>query len=98
MDYIRQLRALYEVLQDQLRISRNIVSISIFVDDEWYYVGSSRRSYDRSRLEEMRKSLAEMGVAVEESFNLRNHLVCERVSCKSDLRIKECQRFALSYL
>ena len=59
MDYIRQLRALYEVLQDQLRISRNIVSISIFVDDEWYYVGSSRRSYDRSRLEEMRKSLAE---------------------------------------
>ena len=59
MDYIRQLRALYEVLQDQLRISRNIVSISIFVDDEWYYVGSSRRSYNRSRLEEMRKSLAE---------------------------------------
>lgn len=59
MDYIRQLRALYEVLQDQLRISRNIVSISIFVDDEWYYVGSSRRSYDRSRLAEMRESLAE---------------------------------------
>ncbi|WP_455615578.1 histidine kinase [Eisenbergiella sp.] len=59
MDYIRQLRALYEVLQDQLRISRNIVSISIFVDDEWYYVGSSRRSYDRSRLAKMRESLAD---------------------------------------
>ena len=61
MDYIRQLRALYTVLQDQLRVSRNIVSVSVFVDNEWYYVGSSRRSYDRRNLAEMQKSLEGAG-------------------------------------
>lgn len=53
MDYIRLAQQVYKVLQKGLAQNRNILSISIFVEDEWYYAGAPNRTYDRSLLSQM---------------------------------------------
>lgn len=49
-EYVLTARKLYQTLQDTLSNSENVKSISIFVEDEWYYVGSSKRSYSQELL------------------------------------------------
>lgn len=53
MDSLRLAQSMYQVMQEQLRRNSMIVSVSIFVDEEWYYVGNTRRSLDASLLPEM---------------------------------------------
>lgn len=48
VDAILLTRQMYDVLVDELGSSGNIISISIFVEEEWYYVGDTKRSYDPS--------------------------------------------------
>ena len=43
----------YKVMQSSLAKNRDVLSISIFVEDEWYYVGNANRSYDASLLEQV---------------------------------------------
>lgn len=54
MDYIRMAQQVYKVLQNGLAKNKNLISISIFVEDEWYYVGNAKRSYDASLLEKIK--------------------------------------------
>ena len=53
MDYIRMAQQVYKVMQSSLAKNRDVFSISIFVEDEWYYVGNANRSYDASLLEQV---------------------------------------------
>lgn len=59
MESLRLAQNMYEVMQEQLRSNSTIVSVSIFVEDEWYYAGNSRRSLDSSILPEIEKQLPE---------------------------------------
>ncbi len=45
-------RKLYQTLQDSLTTSENVKSVSIFVEEEWYYAGSTKRSYSEELLKE----------------------------------------------
>lgn len=51
MDYILMAQQVYKVLQTELNKNQDMISISIFVEDEWYYVGNANRSYDKNLLE-----------------------------------------------
>lgn len=61
MEQIHLLQAVYKVIQDKINMSDNIVSISIFVEDQWYYTGPASRSFDRTLAEEAEKLLPENG-------------------------------------
>lgn len=50
-EYILAARNLYQLMQDRLAAADNVRSISIFVDNEWYYVGASKRSYSKEIIE-----------------------------------------------
>lgn len=54
MDYIRLAQQVYKVLQNGLANNKNVISVSIFVEDEWYYVGNTKRSYDVSLMEKVK--------------------------------------------
>ncbi len=45
-------RKLYQTLQDSMTTAENVKSVSIFVEDEWYYVGSTKRTYSEEILKE----------------------------------------------
>lgn len=53
MEYIRMAQQVYKEMQSGLAKNKDVLSISIFVEDEWYYVGSPNRSYDASLLEQV---------------------------------------------
>lgn len=61
MEQILLRQEIYKALQDKLRLSRNIVSISIFEDDEWYYVGRGNRSFDKSLIQQVKKIFPDKG-------------------------------------
>lgn len=61
MDYIRMEQQVYKVMQSELGKAKNVVSVSLFVEDEWYYLGREKRSYDRSLLEKVGYDMARDG-------------------------------------
>lgn len=61
MEQILLRQSVYKALQDKLHLSRNVVSISLFEDDEWYYVGRGSRTFDKTLIQEVKKVLPEKG-------------------------------------
>ena len=53
MDNILTDQQVYKILQRELSKNENMRSISIFTENNWYYVGNTNRSYSRSLLEEV---------------------------------------------
>lgn len=57
MDSLRLAQNMYQVMQEQLQRNSTLVSVSIFVEQEWYYVGNTRRSLDGSELSVIKEKL-----------------------------------------
>ncbi len=57
LDYLRLAQSMHQVMRDQIQRNSTIISVSIFVDEEWYYVGNTRRSLNASLLPDMREGI-----------------------------------------
>lgn len=57
MDSLRLAQNMYQVMQEQLQRNSTLVSVSVFVEDEWYYVGNTRRSLDGTEVSDIKEKL-----------------------------------------